>query len=225
MQTDFQLLGPAHLAIIAAIPAAAGGLAWWIRGRPTSARRIRLALGVFLLVNELIWYGYKLRTGEFQFPEGMPLHLCDVALWLTVISALTLRQRPFEVAYFIGIGGSSMAVLTPELWAPLLSYPTVYFFLAHGGSVATILFLCWAKLARPQPGAVWRAFVAVNLYAAGVGVFNAVFDTNYMYLCEKPAAASLLDYLGPWPVYLVAGQVGALLIFTGLYWPFRNRHR
>ncbi len=224
MQTDFQLFGPAHLTIIAAIPMAAGGLAWWTQGRPTSTRKVRLTLGLFLLVNELIWYGYKLRTEGFRFPEGMPFQLCDLALWLTVISALTLKQRPFEVAYFSGLGGSSMAVLTPELWAPFLSYPTSCFFLAHGGVTATILFLCWAKQARPLRGAVWRVFLILHVYAAGVGLFNAVFDTNYMYLCEKPASASLLDYFGSWPTYLLVGQVAALLVCAGLYWPFRERN-
>jgi hypothetical integral membrane protein (TIGR02206 family) len=222
MEADFELFGPLHLLILAAILGTAATLARWARRRTTAARSIRLSLGVFLLVNELVWYGYRLHHDGIRFPEGLPLQLCDLALWLTVIAALTLKQWSFEVAYFAGLGGSSMAVLTPDLWAPFLSYPTIYFFLAHGGVVIAILYLAGGKQARPRPGCVWRVFGIVNLFAAGVGVFNAIFRTNYLYLCQKPTSASLLDYMGPWPVYVIVGEVLALGIFTLLWLPFRR---
>lgn len=113
-----------------------------------------------------------------------------------------------------------MALLTPDLWAPLRSYPSVYFFLAHGAIVIAVLFLVWSKERSLQPGCVWRVFVSVNLFAGIVGTFNAIFHTNYMYLCRKPGGASLLDYFGPWPVYLLCGELLALLLLWLLWLPF-----
>lgn len=219
MASDFILFGPAHLAILAAIPSAAAALAWAARrGVP----RIRLALGFLLAGNELVWYAYRLRTEGFRFPEGLPLQLCDLALWMTVIALLTLRPWCYELAWFVGIGGAGMAALTPDLWAPSWSYPTWYFFLAHGGVIASVLFLTWSGLLRPRRGALWRAFGLVNLYMAAVGAFNLAFGTNYIYLRRKPESASLLDFLGPWPLYLLAGEVVALAVFALLWLPFRR---
>jgi hypothetical integral membrane protein (TIGR02206 family) len=114
-------------------------------------------------------------------------------------------------------------VLTPDLWAPSWSYPTAYFFGAHGGLVMILLYLTWAGVARPRRGAWLRALAWANGYAALIGAFNALFKTNYMYLCRKPAGASLLDWLGPWPVYLLAGEALAAALFFLLSLPFRNR--
>jgi len=221
--SNFDLFGPVHLVIIALIPSAAAGLAWCARRSLLSGNWIRLAMGAGVAANELIWYVYRYSHEGLRFPEGLPLQLCDFTLWLTVTAALTRKLWCFEVAYFTGIGGASMAVLTPDLWEPFPSYPTVYFFLAHGGVIATLLYLVWAKILRPQPGGIWRALAISNAFAAVIGIFNAIFGTNYLYLCRKPASASLLDYLGPWPVYILAGEAVALLVFFLLALPFGLR--
>ncbi|MGE5567797.1 MAG: TIGR02206 family membrane protein [Rhodospirillales bacterium] len=223
MAAEFQLFGPAHLAILAAIAAAAAGLARWARTGAEAARKIKLGLGVFLLVNEGVWWAYRLRAEGFRFPEGLPLQLSDLVIWLTIIALLANSQLAFEVAYYAGLTTAAMAVLTPDLWAPLASYPSAYFFLEHGGVIVGVLTLLLGGLARPRPGSMWRAWAAANLWALAVGAFNAVFGTNYMYLCRKPAGASLLDYLGPWPWYIVASQAIAVALFWLLWLPFRKR--
>jgi hypothetical integral membrane protein (TIGR02206 family) len=98
----------------------------------------------------------------------------------------------------------------------------MYFFAAHGGAVAAVLMLTWGGLLKPRRGSLWRAVVGLNAYAASVGVFNAIFGTNYMYLCRKPASATLLDALGPWPWYILAGEAVALALFALMYFPYRE---
>jgi hypothetical integral membrane protein (TIGR02206 family) len=220
--THFHLFGPVHLLILASVPVVALLLAQASKRSRESARAIRYALGTFLAVNEFVWDAYHLHSGGFRFPAGLPLQLCDATLWVTVLALFTLNPLAFEIAYFGGLGGAGMALLTPDLWAPLASYPTIYFFVAHGLVVACPLMLLWSRQARPRPGAPWRMFVALNAYAVVIGIFNAIFKTNYMYLCNKPASASILDLFGPWPLYLLPGEAAALAIFWLLWLPVRQ---
>ena len=88
--------------------------------------------------------------------------------------------------------------------------------------MASLLFLVFSGLARPRRGCMWRTLILLNAYAALIGIFDAAFQTNYMYLCRKPANASLLDFFGPWPVYLLGGEATAVVMFLILWAPFRR---
>lgn len=223
VKPNLKLLAPAHLLILISIPLIAAVLAHGCRRSRHAARLIRYGLAAFLALNELIWYAFELCTQGFHFPNGLPLELCDVTLWITAVAAYSLNPWAFEIVYYAGLAGSGMALVTPDLWTSLWSYPTLHFFLAHGLAVAAILTLVWGKLAAPRPGSAWRVLAILNLYAAALGLFDAIFKTNYMYLCQKPAAASLLNYFGPWPVYLAGGELVALALFWLLWLPFRRQ--
>jgi hypothetical integral membrane protein (TIGR02206 family) len=220
--TGFELFGPLHLTILAAILAAAASLALLCRRSPRVSAWIRYGLGTFLMVNELIWYAYKFHYEGLRFPEGLPIQLCDFALWVTIAACFSGLDWAVDFAFFAGLAGSGMAVLTPDLWAPVLSYPTIYFFLAHGGVVVAVLTLCWGRIARPRQGSFWRAFAVLNVYAAAIAAFDTVFRTNYFYLCRKPANPSLLDYMGPWPLYILTGETVAFLLFWLVALPFER---
>jgi hypothetical integral membrane protein (TIGR02206 family) len=219
-----RLFGPTHLALVAATALAAILLAAICRRRAGARRGVRLAVGCGLLINELVWWVFRYSHEGVHLPN-LPLQLCDVTLWASVLACLTLRTAAVEFAYFAGMAGAGMALLTPDLWSPWPSYPAIYFFVAHGGIVIACAVLVFGGIAPLRPGALWRAFGMLLGYAALVGAFNAIFHTNYMYMCQKPKNASLLNVFGPWPVYLAPAAVAALALFWLLWLPARRRSR
>jgi len=214
------LFGALHLSLIAATALIAGLLAWACRSGKVSTRAVRLSIGLALIANELVWWGYRY-SHEGIHAANLPLQLCDITLWMSAAACLTLAPRVVEFAYFAGLAGAGMAILTPDLWSPWPSYPAVYFFVAHGWIVIAVIALVFGRINPLRKGAVWRAFATLLAYACAVGTVNAITGANYMYLCRKPRGASLLDQLGPWPWYLIPAAAVALGFFWLLWLPAR----
>ncbi len=219
---DLPLLGPAHLSMLAGILLLAGALAVLQRTVLRESPWLRRGLGGVLLLETLAWYAYQARIGQLTFPAHLPLELCDVTLFLTIAEMFTLGALLFDVCYYLALAGTSMALLTPDLWERFPSLSTGQFFFAHGLVVASVLYLAWSGLARPRRGSVGRAMLALNVWAVVAGCFDWLFKTDYMYLRQKPEQNSLLNLLGPWPWYIAGGEVLALVLFGLLYLPFRR---
>ena len=191
----------------------------WIRGRI-----VRLALGIGLAGNEAAWWVFRY-SHEGLHLWNLPLQLCDLTIWATVLACLRPAPWIVEFAYFAGLAGAGMALLTPDLWSPWPSYPAIYFFAAHGGIVVAVAALVFGGVARPGTRPPWRAFRLLLAYTAIIGLFDATTGTNYMYLRRKPRNESLLDAFGPWPAYLVGGAASALALFWLLWLPLRATAR
>ncbi len=222
MPGNLHLFGLVHLLILAAVPLLAAILAAVQRRLSPGSRGTRFALAFLLFLCTALYYGSFLVRGEPLFPNHVPLELCDASLWLVIVALLTLKPAVFDLAYYWGLAGASMSVLTPNLPESSPVYLSVQFFADHGLIVAAVLYLVWSGQARPRPGSVLRAMLAVNVFAAFVGTFDFFFKTDYMFLGAKPQTVSLLTFLGPWPWYILASEGVALALFLLLYLPFRQ---
>jgi hypothetical integral membrane protein (TIGR02206 family) len=213
-----RLFGPLHCALIAVIVAVTIALSKLAAARRIPITPLRTTLGVFLAADEFVWWVFRY-SHEGIHAANLPLQLCDLTVWLSVAACLTLRPAIVEFAYFAGLAGAGMAILTPDLWSPWPSYPAIYFFVAHGGIVIAVSMLVFGRVVPLRKVALWHAFGYLVAYAAALGVFDALSGANYMYLRRKPRGASALDSLGPWPFYLLPGAALALGLFWLLWLP------
>jgi hypothetical integral membrane protein (TIGR02206 family) len=87
------------------------------------------------------------------------------------------------------------------------------------------IYLTWGQRRRPR----WRdyrfAIVVTLAWAALTFVFNSIAGTNYGYLNRKPPTASVLDVLGPWPLYLLAEVAIVLVVWALMTWPWERTRR
>jgi len=120
-----------------------------------------------------------------------------------------------------------MAVVTPAVGQSFPDPRWFGFWIRHIFVVWAAVHLVWGLGVRPT----WRLYrttvLAVLAWAGVAYTFNLAMGTNYGYLVSKPASASPLDLLGPWP-WFVLGAMAVLLtvwavVFT-LPWE-HARHR
>jgi hypothetical integral membrane protein (TIGR02206 family) len=195
---------------------------------PATDARTRLlsrGFGAFLLAWFLAYPLVVLAQGSYQLDFDLPLHLTDAVTVVSAVALWTWRPLPFELTWFWGLTASLLAILTPDLGADdrFPSFFYFHYFVTHGGVVVAAVFLGLGVGLTARPGAVQRVFVLTAAWAALAAIANALTGGNYMFLREKPDAATLLDYMGPWPWYIGTAALIALALLTVLNVPFRRR--
>lgn len=223
MPTAFPLFGLVHLALLLSVPLVAWAFVLVGRSSPQHERFARYAMALATFISAMMYYGELAVHGQLTYPEHVPLELCDISGFLAVFVLLTLNKYGYDLVYYTGLAGAGMSLLTPNLPQDANLYRISQYFLDHGFIVAAVLYLLWSGQLRPRRGSVLRTLLAVNIYAMFVGIFDAIYKTDYMFLCRKPDQITLLTYLGPWPWYILATEFVGFALFALLYWPCREK--
>lgn len=147
---------------------------------------------------------------------SLPLQLTDAVSLVAILALLTERQVFVELLYFWAFSASLQAVLTPDVSN---TFPNVFYFtyfLYHLGSIIAAFFLVFGLGHYPRRGAMWRVYGVTLAWTCLAALGDVVTGGNYMYLSSKPIHNSLLNVMGPWPLYILAGAALGLLIFIAL---------
>ena len=231
---EFVVFSVQHFVAIGATAFAAAVMIWLHRSRTVAAtmkRAANLTLAIILIVSVLCdplwtWLRYRAEP-DYAFrllrENALPLHFCDVVSFLLAWTLISPRQRCAELGYLWGLSGTLQGLLTPSVKHGWGSPEYWTFFAQHGGVPVAALALVFGAGLRPQPGALRRALCWGWAYMAIICLLNWLLRTNYGYFNGPPDAPSLLDYMGPWPWYLLTLQGVAVLFFSLLLVPFRNR--
>ena len=220
----FILFGTAHLTalgIIVVINILA--VFWGRKASDESRKRFRWALAGLLIMDEFLWHLWNFTTGQWTLQTMLPLHLCSVFVFLSAYMLVTKSYTIYEYAYFLGIAGASQALLTPD--AGIYGFPHFRAFqvmISHGSIITAAVFMTLVEGYRPTWQSLKRVLIGGNLYMAVIFVFNLLIGSNYLFIAHKPATASLMDVLPPWPIYIVfielIGVVVSLLLYIPFFW-------
>ncbi len=218
----FHLFGPDHLvAVLVIVGACAAALRFGSRLPPAVRRGGSFGLCAVLLCYAGATYLHLAQIGR-PWHSILPLHLCDLLVVLCVAALLGRNRFATELAWYWGCTGTFPAILTPDLHAGFPEWAFLHFFWGHGALLLSIAWAVGAEDLRPSPGSSRRAFVWLVVYAAVVGVLDALFGWNYGYLCRPPAGATVVSLFGPWPWYIVTVVLIAGVAFFLLELPWRR---
>ena len=227
VDNPFELFGTEHLLTIGLIAMTAVLLPPIVRrtGSTKWHRGVAAGIAIVLVLHEMIRIVFGGHLYGLSPTDRLPLHLCGVTLFLVAYMLVRRSYATFEVVYFWALGGTLQAILTPDLRVGFPSAAYIVFFVNHGLVMVGVAYAVGVYRFRPTLRSVAKALAVTVAYAAVVGVLNPLLGTNYLYLRHKPEGASLLDYLGPWPWYLVSLFLVAVLFCFVYYLPFAYLER
>lgn len=218
----FQLFGIPHIIALTIIIL----VNLWIvflnkKGKTEILAWIRYILAAVLLIDETLWHYWNYSIGQWTVQTMLPLHLCSVFVFLSAVMLLTKSYGIYEFAYFLGIAGASQALLTPD--AGIYGFPHFRFFqvmISHGSIVTAAIFMTVVDGYRPYRKSMVRVLIGSNIYMVFIALVNTLIGSNYLYIAHKPETASLIDVLGPWPIYIIFIELIGVVFVLLLYTPF-----
>ena len=174
-------------------------------------KQLGSVIGWVLCLNYPCYVFFQFLDGGLSWQTSLPLYPCVFGSLLAPIYSRTKNKTLFNILFYWVFAGALWAVITPEVKSTFPHYEYFYFWVCHFGLFAFLFMALVIDESEPSARGVWSAFVAVGGLVAISAVVNSMTGANYYYLVEKPSVPTLMDYLGPWPWYVV-GVIGVSLV-------------
>ncbi|MDR0285080.1 MAG: TIGR02206 family membrane protein [Propionibacteriaceae bacterium] len=181
---------------------------WWLP----------VGLGIVAWILEILYHVWTyINHLDFVF-NLVPLELCAISLYLTVILCFTRNRAVWEIYYFTSVGALA-SVLFPAMGGFGPDHIRYWhYFICHG-------YIAWLNAwFLAVEGYRLRRSALVRLLAVGVPFVLVVrfvdwkWQVNYMFLQGPSATASPLDFLGPaGPAYFLKLLLLAVVVFGIMY--------
>lgn len=174
-------------------------------------------IAALAVIFKMIW---KITVGDFDYQSDLPIHMCHFSALITPFMMINRNKRLFSFLYFWIIVGTLNALITPDVEE---NFPHVWYFqyfIEHSSLVIAILYTVFVYGMKPRWKDFWIALIATNIFLLISLLVNFTIDSNYFYTLNKPEIPTLLDMFGPWPWYLVQGQIMLVCFFLLALAPF-----
>tara|TARA_Y100000389_G_scaffold21581_1_gene18524 strand:- start:2943 stop:3650 length:708 start_codon:yes stop_codon:yes gene_type:complete len=225
---EFILFGTTHLLTLSIIFGSSFGFSFFVRNRynPDSFASFEKVLGYTIILNELLKPFYLIALGDYKWTNTVPLHACHISSYTTGLFLLTRNQRFFDFAYFWGLGGGTMALLTPDVEFTFPDLDFVTLFSGHGLLFFGIIYIVFVIRQKVTFSSLVNALkyslillpimYALNLLIGG----EPGYEANLWYLMEAPTGDSLMSLFPSPPFHVFPVFPVVALIFYILYLPF-----
>ncbi len=183
-------------------------------------RRLGYMIAYALLIQEISLNLFRLWSGTWSVATSLPLHLCGLGVIFGALMLITESKRIYDIIYFWAIAGASQALLTPDIGAYGFPHFRYYqFFVSHGLIILAVLYMTFVYGYRPNYRALWASLFVLAVLLVPIAGINVLTGGNYFFIAHVPLTPSLIDYLGPWPYYIIWLVVLAIIMFHIAYFP------
>jgi len=171
-----------------------------------ASQNMRQLLAFFIatsiIFQESYLFFYRQYNEIFNPLKHIPIHLCSFSQFIAAYTLFTKSQRGFELAFYWAIAAAIQPILTPELDSTTIDTQFVIFFLSHGLIILSVIWLITIEKMQLRRQSLKEVIIFTNLLLIPIALVNWLLESNYMYICRKPAVENPL-LIGEWPFYLL----------------------
>ncbi|XMO85245.1 TIGR02206 family membrane protein [Algibacter sp. AS12] len=177
-------------------------------------------LACFISFVVIMFHVHKMSVGDYNFSTDLPLYLCSLMGLLIPVFSYYRTFLMYEILLFWIIGGTLQAVLTPDIAVGFPSFDYFRYWIVHLGLLVVVFYATFVFNMRPTIKSVFKSVAGLLVYVILMVAANKLLNANYFYLNEKPQSASILDYFGDWPWYIIVVIFIVIPLFLLIYMPF-----
>ena len=228
MQEEFILFGSQHISALSTVIAASVVTPIVLRTSSSIEfkKSVSMVLAILLILHELIKPFYRYYLFGHELLLVFPIHICHLAAISMGLFLILKKEFLFEIAYFWGLSGNLLAMVTPDMKYGFPNLEFTMFYFGHGLLLFSILFACVCLRTNLRWSSILRVFIATILilpamYGLNIALESYQPDVNYWYLMITPGPDTILSLFPepPWHIPYVA--VTALLIFIISFIPYK----
>ena len=154
-----------------------------------------------------------------QLKLGLPIHLCDFSSAAIILYFFTKRRVFFLFAFFAGISGAGMAMLTPD---SEYGFPNIHYVRHMIGHAMILLGVSYAIIIdnqRPYLKDVHKTLFILSLLLLLMYFVNYLLGppANYWYVAEKPPGLNVTSFMRDAPYHMVDIYILAVIVCYLIY--------
>ena len=228
MQEEFILFGSQHISALSIVIAVSVATPIVLRtaNNIEVKKFVSMVLAILLIFHELIKPFYRYYLFGHELLLVFPIHICHLAAISMGLFLILKKEFLFEIAYFWGLSGNLLAMVTPDMKYGFPNLEFTMFYFGHGLLLLSILFACVCLRTNLRWSSILRVFIATILilpamYGLNIALESYQPNVNYWYLMITPGPDTILSLFPepPWHIPYVA--VTALLIFIVSFIPYK----
>jgi len=228
MQEEFILFGSQHISALSTVIAVSVATPIVLRtaNNIEVKKFVSMVLAILLILHELIKPFYRYYLFGHELLLVFPIHICHLAAISMGLFLILKKEFLFEIAYFWGLSGNLLAMVTPDMKYGFPNLEFTMFYFGHGLLLFSILFACVCLRTNLRWSSILRVFIATILilpamYGLNIALESYQPNVNYWYLMITPGPDTILSLFPepPWHIPYVA--VTALLIFIVSFIPYK----
>ena len=144
---ELVLLSPSHIiTVLLSILAIIFIPKYFKLSNEMAQKNLRFVIIFLLLVNQAMDF-YREGVISDRWQDGLPLHLCDFSTMAIILYFLTAKRDFFVFAFFFGIAGGGMSILTPDT---VYGFPYVGYIQSQIGHTMILMGVTYAMVIDNQ---------------------------------------------------------------------------